>query len=508
MDEAVRVAPRHLKWRRQLRRLARAALCVGLAYGMAMWFHARVRPLPKGISLEGPLHPVQDGEVELLADVTAGQGPSRIHEQEIFDRVLGLIQGAEEFIVADLFLFNSHLGQAATAHRSLAAEVSQALARQKQAHPNLRVVVISDPVNEAYGGGQSPHFAAMRAAGIPVVLTRLSALRDSNPLFSTGWRTFAQWFQPTPGGWLPHPFSPNAGKVGLGSWLSLLNFKANHRKLLVADQPRPDGRGRELAGVVMSANPHDGSSEHSNVALLLKGAACLDLIDAEQAVLDFSGSSIRLRDGLPPGYLASAAPPSPAPATLQLATEGGISRSLARELASATQGDSILVGMFYLSDRSVIRALRAAAGRGAEVRLILDPNRDAFGYKKNGIPNRPVAHELTHGGKGPIQVRWYASHGEQFHSKLVLIRRGAYATLFLGSANLTRRNLGDYNLEADLILRGPSTLKPIAEAEALLERLWRNDGQQSTLPYAELADPSPVRRWIGRFQEWSGLGTF
>jgi len=508
MDEAIRVTPRHLKWRQRLRRLARLGLCVGLAYGLAMWFHARIRPMPKGVSVEGPLRPVGGNEVEFLADVTAGEGAGRVREQQIFDRALEMIRGAEEFILADFFLFNSYLGQGSPAHRALAAEVSQALIDQKRAHPALRVVVITDPVNEAYGGGEPPHFAAMRAAGIPVVLTRLAALRDSNPLFSTGWRTFAQWFKPTPGGLLPHPFSPEAGKVGLGSWLSLLNFKANHRKLLVADRALPGGGGRELASMVMSANPHDGSSEHSNIALWFQGQTCLDLIDSEQAVLDFSGADIRLRETLPAQYSDSPTSQAAAPATLQLATEGAIRRILLRELEPLAKGDAVTLGMFYLADRGVIRALRQAAARGADIRLILDPNRDAFGYKKIGIPNRPVAHELTRGGKGPVQVRWHATHGEQFHSKLVLIRRGGSATLLCGSANLTRRNIGDYNLETNLVLRGPATFGAIAKAAALLERLWNNTDLPHTLPYEALADSSPLRRWLGRFQEATGLGTF
>ena len=60
-------------------------------------------------------------------------------------------------------------------------------------------------------------------------------------------------------------------------------------------------------------------------------------------------------------------------------------------------GDSIDVAMFYLSDRDTIGALLAAAKRGVTVRVILDPNKDAFGRTKNGIPNRSVsAHAAGH----------------------------------------------------------------------------------------------------------------
>jgi HKD family nuclease len=50
-------------------------------------------------------------------------------------------------------------------------------------------------------------------------------------------------------------------------------------------------------------------------------------------------------------------------------------------------------------------------------------------------------------------VQWYDTHGEQFHTKLLAFHTARGTTLLGGSANLTRRNLGDYNLEADLLVR-------------------------------------------------------
>ena len=70
--------------------------------------------------------------------------------------------------------------------------------------------------------------------------------------------------------------------------------------------------------------------------------------------------------------------------------------------------------MFYLSARRLIRALLAAAERGATLRLLLDPNREAFGYPKPGLPNRPVAAELTRKSAGNLTVRWAHTHQEQF----------------------------------------------------------------------------------------------
>ena len=57
--------------------------------------------------------------------------------------------------------------------------------------------------------------------------------------------------------------------MSLRSYLEMLNFKANHRKVFVADSA--DGP----VTIVSSANPHDASSAHSNVALLIILSALL-----------------------------------------------------------------------------------------------------------------------------------------------------------------------------------------------------------------------------------------
>ncbi len=77
-------------------------------------------------------------------------------------------------------------------------------------------------------------------------------------------------------------------------------------------------------------------------------------------------------------------------------------------------GDAVRIAMFYLSDRKIVESLLRAAGeRNVIVQLILDPNRDAFGRSKDGVPNRPVANELVTKSGGNVQVRWYRTHGEQ-----------------------------------------------------------------------------------------------
>ena len=174
-------------------------------------------------------------------------------------------------------------------------------------------------------------------------------------------------------------------------------------------------------------------------------------------------------------------------------------------------GDTVRIATFYLSDRKVVDALLRAADRGVNLRIILDPNRDAFGRQKDGVPNRPVANELVTDSGERIQVRWYRTNGEQFHTKLVLISRNQELIGTLGSANLTRRNVGNYNLEANVAV-WTAVDSPLAlEMTGFFDRLWNNDGPtgtEFTAPFGAYRDEDRGRYWRYRIMEATGLSTF
>jgi len=67
---------------------------------------------------------------------------------------------------------------------------------------------------------------------------------------------------------------------------------------------------------------------------------------------------------------------------VKVLTEGGIRPSFSSGWMVAGRGDNIDIAMFYVSDRGVIQSLLAASRRGVNVRLMLDPNKDAFGHAK------------------------------------------------------------------------------------------------------------------------------
>jgi len=163
--------------------------------------------------------------------------------------------------------------------------------------------------------------------------------------------------------------------------------------------------------------------------------------------------------------------------------------------------------VFYLADRDIITAIKNAGSRGAMVRVLLDPNKDAFGRTKNGIPNRQVAKELVQVG---IPVRWSNTHGEQSHAKLLLVQYGdGRSTAVLGSANFTRRNLNDLNLETDVAVRGTSETPFFADAAYYVDQLWNNlNGQTLSLEYEQFADESFLKGVLYRWMEATGMSTF
>jgi phosphatidylserine/phosphatidylglycerophosphate/cardiolipin synthase-like enzyme len=483
------------------------------AYGfLGLWLLTALwnlfKPLPDGVSVRGTIVETPLNQLQFLNDVTgADVFGAPVIRQQIFDSVLAIIGQAREYLVLDFFLFNDHRGAALDAkpHRELSVELRDALLARKRAMPQMRILVIADPINDVYGGLPSRDLAALRGEGIEVVTPDLDALRDSNPIYSAFWRLTMKWWSGDGSGEasLPNPLDAGPDQVSLGAWARLLNFKADHRKVIIGD----DGKGG-ITGLVTSANPHDASSLHSNVALKLSGAALAPLLESELAIAADAGWSGGWTPAEPPAVDAMTPENT---ARVQILTESEIGAAIVRNFAGARVGDSIDIAMFYLSDRDVIQALLAAAKRGVAVRVLLDPNKDAFGRTKNGIPNRSVATELAAASDGAIQVRWFRTHGEQFHSKLVAMRTATEFWFTLGSANLTRRKLEDFNLEANVAASVPLNADIATQIGAWFDSLWNNRGPpelEYTAEFGTYADPSQSNYWLYRLMEATGLSTF
>nr|WP_320166212.1 phospholipase D family protein [uncultured Methylophaga sp.] len=472
---------RRVKWR-WLLLLLLISICVAV-------YHV-YKPLPPGVDFSGPQRMTSD--VQFLADRTFTVGGERQTRQQIFDEVFEMIANARHLVLVDMFLFNEYQGKGSEQHRALSDELTEVLIAQKQRYPAMEIQLISDPLNSLYGGLPSKHFTQLKAAGIPVTQTKLTKLRDSNPTYSSFWRLFVQPFGNNESGWLPNPFGE--GEVSARSYLNLMNFKANHRKLIIADN------GEELTALVTSANPHDGSSAHDNVALRFNGPAAWDLLESEKAVLAMSGKA------LPKVKLEQPSDITDTNLSVQVVTEQAVEKAALAMINQAKAGDKLDMAMFYLSDREIIDALKSAQKRGVTLRVLLDPNKDAFGREKNGIPNRPVAYELTQAG---ITVRWCDTHGEQCHAKWLMHRGADKTTMLLGSTNFTRRNLDNLNLETSVVLSGPANAVPFRRGQGWFDESWYNlYGRHYSVDYENYADERLWPRLLYRTMEATGLSTF
>ncbi len=481
----------HNKLNWSVRRYVALILGMFLVGYLASAIYHSYKPLPEGLNFQGTL---RHADVKFIADQTYmdAKGQQQL-EHHIFNEMLAMIAQAQSLIVMDMFLFNAERGSSTAQHQALTQQLSQALIAKRYQDPNIEIRVITDPINSVYGAMVPEHYRNMRRAGIDVIETDLNTLRSSNPIWSGVWYLCCQTLgNRVDAGWLPNPFGQ--GKVTLRSYLALANFKANHRKTLVVD-------GAEgWQALVTSMNPHDGSSRHSNVALVVKGNTAIDLLRTEQTVAKLSHGDV---SGVVVGeFEASKQLPQ-----VQVLTEEAIYDTVLKSIQSSQKaGIEIDLSMFYLSERQIIKALIAAHQRGVKIRVLLDPNKDAFGRSKNGIPNRPVAAELHQAG---IAVRWCDTQGEQCHSKM-FIKRSAYnSELMLGSANFTARNLKNYNLETDLYVIGTRDAQVFQDANQYFNSAWSNlNGRQMSVQYSKYADESLFKYAVYRVMEWTGLSTF
>ena len=464
-------------------------------------FYGYTKSLPAGLNVRSELYPISAAQVRFLADRTyhnADHSESTFNHT-IFDTMLERIDNADELVLLDMFLFNNHQGAVGEIRRPLSSELTERLLASQSAQPDRIAVVISDPINGMYGTIEPDHFIALEQSRIPVTITDLPTLPDSNPMYSALYRSGLQFMPPIGGRLLPNIFDANAPGMHLQAYTRLLNFKANHRKVLVT------GGKDGWSSIITSMNAHDASSEHSNVALEVQDHIIIaDIIQSEQSVLNFSET-----DPMHISVPEFSSPSSEDGVFIQLLTEQAIKDAILSRISSLRAGDHIDIAAFYISDRDIVRALKAADTRGVTARLLFDPNRDAFGREKNGIPNRQVAHELMLHTNGNTTVRWCVTAGEQCHSKFVITRTSEDTELILGSANFTRRNLDNRNLETNLRLIGPADTPALAEAQTFFDEQWQNpNGRIASTEYETYADTSRWRMLWYHIGEFTGLSHY
>jgi hypothetical protein len=428
----------------QCRRAAKfTVLALSIAW-LAVVFWNSAKPLPPGTHTVSQFARLSESEVDFMDD-SPPRGASSAAE-------LAAIDHAEQLIVLD--------------RSPVSRELTQHLLNRKRARPNLKIVLLTDPGNEAFGGTPSHYLESLEQAGIILARVRLDRLRDSNPLYSGIWRLMF--------GWWSDPFDEPAGRVTLLTWSRMRNFKADQRQLVVAD----DGSGGWIAALAPTGTA---------AGLVLRGALARAMIASELQIAAWSTDDDRLPAG----------PPMEARGVgsidVRFLTEGAIAAALRDAMAAAGSSDEIDLAVDDLSERRVIAAVLAAAARGTHVRVLL---------ARNPVANLSVAGELLQGGAGRVQVRWRAAEAGP-HLKLLIVRHGSDFLLNLGSANFTRRNLDDLNLEAAVELRMPARAATARAVADYFTKIWAGAAVA-----ADRADASAADYWRYRFLEATGLSSF
>ncbi|MDU1642025.1 phospholipase D-like domain-containing protein [Peptoniphilus harei] len=429
----------------------------------------------------------KDADCEFLYDLTYLKDGKRIHEKRIFNREMELIKNAQDFLMLDFFLFNDEYPNTMNFPNQV-EEMTDLLIAKKKENPEMPILFVTDPINNFYGAYEEDNLKRLRENGIEVVVTDLNKMRDSNALASGIYRAYLQWFGTSGGGWIKNFFDKDADKVNVRSILKLANFKGNHRKVLIS----------EKEALVASANPHDPSAHHSNVAMVFRGKSMEDLIKSESIFFD----------KLPDVIENFKAEEVTSPYKLKVITEGKIYDEISKNINETKKGDEINLGIFYLSEFRILRELGEAAKRGVDVKIIADLNKDAFGLEKNGSPNRPALSELKE-DYPDINIRWYQTSGEQFHTKFIYFDfKDKDPLAILGSANYTRRNLDNYNLETNLAVEMKKDSSMAGEMKDYYARIWNNEDGDYTLPIEDFYESRFIMRILWKIQEKTGLCTW
>ncbi len=492
--------------------------------------------LPKmnlpGTDITGPMRVIEPDNCRLLIDSTGfdPEKQERVIKQEIFDNILEMIADSKSFIVADFFLLNPWKGAFTNAsYRTLSSELAEALIAKKRANPNHTIILLTDPINRIYGNDEPPFYRKMVENGIYVVFTDIRRLPHSNLVYSPCAGFYGKWIAKPPTirkhlqkRTIANVLDSSGKDISPLQLLRMLNFKANHRKVIITD----DSDGNPCV-LISSFNPADGSSAHSNIAIMTGGAVAIDALESELNCVEWSAENTATLPGTSADGLKKALtncrrfadnaviqePPADGPRA-QWLTEESIRRKILSMLSNTGPGSQVNIAMFYCSDPLIVRSIADAAYSGAEVRVVFDANRDAFGREKIGIPNRPAAARMLKkaGKSGRLQIRWAATHGEQFHTKSIsIVNKYTGQTQFLcGSANWTRRNLKNLNMEACIYIENvPSIVQLYTD---FFDRIWQNDGGLVyTLDYESAKEDGFALFWkniVYFLQESTGASTF
>lgn len=165
--------------------------------------------------------------------------------------------------------------------------------------------------------------------------------------------------------------------------------------------------------------------------------------------------------------------------------------------------------MYFLADKNIINKLINAANRGVKIRLILDRSRDAFGMSTNGFPNKPVSKKLKKKTKGKIEIKWYFTNNEQYHTKVTLMKKTDGSVIIsAGSANLIKKNIRGYIMDANFRILTDENSKLTKDIYTYFDRLWDNKDGIFTINFEDEPTTSGFSDFMYKILDATQLGSF
>ena len=405
-----------------------------------------LKPLPPGTHVASLATRLAESQVEVVS--TSGAG------EEIETRELAVIDRARELIILD--------------QAPLPRAVGQHLLLQRMKRPNIKIVLVSDPRSEAYGGTPVEYLEALERAGVIVARVPLDRLRDCMPLYTALWR------------------------LAFGWWSEAVLTNRRERPACAPHcaraMPRPTSATCWWPTTVRAAGSAScPQAAAGDLGVQISGGLARDVAASELQIASWSSGDDRLPRPPRPQ------PGSPGSVDARFLSEGAIRGAMLEALATVTGGDEIALAARRLSERRLIAALEDAAARGAHVRVLLDPA---------ALPNTAVAAELEREGGTRIELRWLDTATDGLES-LALIERRGELWASTGAADFTRSSLDDVDLESAVELRLP------ARAVAARTLLAHFDGKWAAgAAYARHARESRADYWRYRVKEAAALKPF
>ena len=535
-----------------------------------------IKTPPLGVDYESPMR--DSDNVEFHYDLTYLDKDGNIrYDRKIWDATYKVVDEAKDYLIVEMFLFNDIYNKDKEHYPEFAKEYTRRLIKKKMENPDLKVYVLSDENNNLYGAFEHPFITDMKKAGIDVIVVDIFKLKDTFPWYSPIWRTLIEPHgNPQGKGWIGNFYGPMWPKLTLRNLLRALNVKADHRKIFL----------NEGNVVISSANIHDPSYFHENVAISANGEIVKDVLQGLKHVAEFSGGKIDIdekqgnqinnsqignlveneknlvnnsiennfledenekkvreiekkkedfveeetrrfaqtgklpeksqesndkkqQDDLKVGDVLTRFDDENNKYKLQFVTEAKIGEHLDKDIENTKAGDEILMGMYFLADRGVVDRLIKASNRGVKIRIIFDRSRDAFGMSTNGLPNKPVSKKLKKKTKNKIEIKWYFTNNEQYHTKITLIKKtDGNVIIQTGSANLIKKNIRGYIMDANFRILTNKDSKLTRDIYTYFDRLWENKDGLFTVNFDDEPTTKASTDFMYKILDATQLGSF